>query len=158
MKTQVISFQCVLKNKLGRVLSTSLQSDVINTIEHSGELKDLALGLQDVFPGEKRRIEIKAEQAYGFYKPELCSDLPRSELSRGSLLKVGDSFPMYSPEKNTSLVFRVIAATDETITVDGNHPLAGQDLLFDVEILEARELREEDEGDYLKVSNNHKYH
>ena len=146
MKTQVISFLCVLKNKYGHVLSTSTQSEVINCKKHPGNLQDLVLGLQNVTRGEKRLIAIKAERAYGFYDPALCGEIPRCELKSGQTLRVGDTLPLYSPERKSSLLFHVVSTTARTIRVEGNHPLAGQDLLFDVEILDARELQDDDES------------
>lgn len=145
MKTpQVISFHCVLTNRLGHHISSSVQGEVINSAEHSGHLKDLALGLQDVKAGDRRKIFVTAERAYGLYDPDLVGEIPRADLSSGAKLKVGDVLQLYSPERRCSLPFKVIEATSEVVVFDGNHPLAGQDLCFDVEIIEARELRKED--------------
>jgi FKBP-type peptidyl-prolyl cis-trans isomerase SlyD len=145
MKTQVISFHCILKNRLGQVLSATHQNEVINSFENVGSLGDLASGLQDVRAGEKRLIAINAERAYGLYDPELVGELLRCDLASGTSLSVGDTLSLYSPEKKYSREFRVTQAGEDWVVVDGNHPFAGQDLLFDVEILAAREMRPDDE-------------
>lgn len=146
-KVQVISFSCVLKNKLGTVLAESVQTQVVNSLEHGGDLKELVRGLQNVKPGERRVIEVSAEKAYGFYDPDLQGEIPKENLSNGSRLTVGDTLQLFSPEKNISRIFRVVEVDSNEIYVDGNHPLAGQDLIFEVEILDARNLRPDESLD-----------
>ncbi len=147
MKTQVISFRCVIKNRLNQVLSSSVQRDVLNGLEIPGKLPDLVLGLQNVSPGERRRIEIKAERAYGLYDPDLYGEINRSELRNGRFLRLGETLQLYSPERKSSMTFRIVGEDSETIFVDANHPFAGQDLVFEIEILEARDEQDDDDTD-----------
>jgi FKBP-type peptidyl-prolyl cis-trans isomerase SlyD len=148
MKAQVISFRCTLKNRLGQFISSSVSGEVVNQSQEEGSrwLRGLVAGLQNVKPGEKRCIMVSAEAAYGFYDPELAAEIPRSELKRGRKLKLGDELRMFSPERNCAKTFRVVGATPQSVFVDANHPLAGQDLVFDVEITSARELEEGEDG------------
>lgn len=84
--------------------------------------------------GETKSVIIPAEQAYGPRRDELVQELPRDaipddiELSRGLVLHAE------GPGGET-LVFTVAAFDDETVTVDGNHPLAGRDLTFALELV-----------------------
>ncbi len=158
LKAQVISFSCILKNRLGHTISESIQSEVVNSVNHAGQLDELVRGLQNVRRGERRTIEVQAEKAYGFYDPDLFGQLERNNLSEGKKLSVGDTLNLYSPEQRYSKLFRVVEATPEFIHVDGNHPLAGQDLIFEVEILDARDLGPEEDSDLRPKSGKRTLH
>lgn len=78
MSPQVISFHCVMKNRLGHILGSSFNQDVINQQDSdTGRLRDLVDGLQSVSPGEKRIIFVPAIRAYGPFDPKLILEIPR---------------------------------------------------------------------------------
>ncbi len=159
MKTQIISFHCVLKNNLGQLISSSDNREVINHPQGNGEtLVDLAGGLQNVRPGEKRQIKIRAERAYGFYNLDLVAELPRTDFKNGQTLKVGDNVRMTSLESGQVISFRVTHATKLTVTVDGNHPLAGQDLVFDIDVTDVRDINCDDESYSVQNAGGSLYH
>ena len=137
MKAQIVSFHCVLSDKMGRIISSTFNQDVI-TYGHSDLLKGLAEKLGNLKKGEKRNICLTADQAYGFYDPKLVVIVARQQLSQGPTLIIGDRVLGQSFE-GKALLFRVIQVSPETVTLDGNHPLAGQDLVFDIEATEARD-------------------
>ncbi|MBC7692945.1 MAG: FKBP-type peptidyl-prolyl cis-trans isomerase [Methylotenera sp.] len=146
MKTQIVSFHCVLKNKLGNLISSTFNQDVLtqNSVEDPGELLvGLAKGLQNLHKGEKRRICLSADQAYGFYDPKLVIELSRSEIAQGKHLKLGQEVKAHA-ENGEMKVFRVTHVHGNALTLDANHPLAGQDLVFDIEATEARDATPED--------------
>lgn len=144
MKVQILSFHCVLKNRLGQVLSSSFNHDVINQIgEGSGMLHGLIAGLQDLKEGEKRKVELLADQAYGFYDPGLVLEVRRSEVTHGKKLTLGSEIRRTS-STGENRTFRVTHASKTSVVLDGNHPLAGQDLIFDIEVTSAREAIHED--------------
>lgn len=139
MKVQVISFHCVLKNKLGQVLSSSYNQGVLNAPEApSTPLVGLTQGLQNIRSGEKRRIFVSADQAYGFYDLAKVKQIPLEDFSTAPLLGASLKIP------GESLSFRVTEIKNGLVTLDGNHPLAGQDLIFEVEAVEARPATAED--------------
>lgn len=150
MKTQIVSFHCVLKNKLGQVLSSSFNKDVINQLakspaaESEQKLRGLVAGIQNVRKGEKREISVPASEAYGLYDPKLVLKISRSDLLNGKKLAVGSQIMTQSTPGNPSQVYRVIEATGNQLVLDGNHPLAGQDLVFEVEVVSVRKARRED--------------
>lgn len=145
MKAQIVSFHCVLKDKLGRIISSSFNNDVINQPgPNANLLRGLVEGIQDVAKGEKREIYVSADQAYGYYDPELVVEVPRHELEKGSSLDIGQEVQTQSIEDGHHRTFRVIDAADDYVILDGNHPLAGQDLIFEIEITSAREAIPED--------------
>lgn len=139
MKAQIVSFHCVLRDRVGKVISSTFNRDVITSTQGQGDLlKGLAEGLQNLRKGEKRRIVIEAERAYGFYDPLLVVEVSRKKLFKGSSLCIGNQVLTQSSE-GEHRVFRVIQVTPSSVTLDGNHPLAGQDLTFDIETIETRD-------------------
>ena len=139
MGAQVVSFRCVLSDRVGKVISSTFNQDVITQAEGPGAfLKGLAEGLKDLIKGERRRIQVSADQAYGFYDLEMVLVSTREKLIHGHALKVGDEVP-HPSWKGKARVFRVIQADRHSVTLDGNHPLAGQDLVFEIEATDARE-------------------
>lgn len=85
MRVQIVSFHCVLKNKLGQLISTSFNQDVATSCSSSQTpmLPGFVEALKTLKKGEKKEIILTADQAYGFYDPKLVVDVPRSKLSRG---------------------------------------------------------------------------
>ena len=145
MKPQIVSFNCILKNSFGKVLSSTFNNDVIT--QSGGDetiLLGLAEGLQNLVKGEKRKIVLGAEQAYGFYDPGKVLEFDRDELPEGSHLRKGDEVRMVPQKSGKSMTMRVIGVHGERITLDGNHPLAGQDLVFEIEATDARECTPEE--------------
>jgi FKBP-type peptidyl-prolyl cis-trans isomerase SlyD len=156
MKPQVISFHCVLKNNLGKVISSTFNRDVLT--HSSGErLPGLSDGLQNLEAGEKRRIFLSASQAYGYYNLNLVIEVSRKKISQGSKLKIGDKVSIHTQDKKLRN-FRVIQENSRTLTLDGNHPLAGQDLIFDVEGVQIRDATQEELKESYFESASQMYH
>jgi FKBP-type peptidyl-prolyl cis-trans isomerase 2 len=85
--------------------------------------------------GETKRVEIKAEDAYGSYRDDLLMIVERSMLPPNIDPIVGMNLRISSPDGNYKVV-TVIDVTENTITLDANHPLAGKDLIFEIKLLE----------------------
>jgi FKBP-type peptidyl-prolyl cis-trans isomerase SlyD len=145
MKTQVISFHCTLRNQLGSVLSSTWNHDVLTGPSPDGDLvRGLAEHLEGLQMGERRRIALSAEQAYGLYDPALVVEVAPGELANGKRLRVGDRVQGRVPGVGGAREFRVTGVSKRRITLDGNHPLAGQDLVFEIEATAVREATRED--------------
>ncbi len=142
MKPQVISFKCILKNSAGRLISTTFNRDVfsINPEGERVDLPELAKKLGTVKKGERRSIHLDAAEAFGLYNPDLVLQMPRSKLPRGHRLKLGDHMQVQS--NAVMRQYRVTEVNGELLTLDANHPLAGQDLVFDIDVMDAREATE----------------
>lgn len=137
MKPQVVSFRCTLRNNLGALVSTTVSQDVITHLENGGEavpLPGLARRLKNLKKGEHRRISLDAAEAYGLYDPDLVIEAPRRGLGG---LRLGDQVHVQGQDGSLR-PYRVITLTPGTATLDANHPLAGQDLTFDIEVTAAR--------------------
>lgn len=140
--TQVISFNCLLKNKVGHVISTTFNRDVLSSLNGSeAMLAGLARGLQNLTKGEKRSITLTAEEAYGLYDPKKVILYPRSKLPKH--LRVGETISI-TGKSGMIRVYRVMQFHDDMASLDGNHSLAGQDLIFEIEATDVREATTEE--------------
>ena len=87
-------------------------------------------------PGEERTVTIPAERAYGPHEPELVLAVDRTEFPEDIEPEVGQELQVQ--QGDAVLVMRVAEVSDEEVTIDANHPLAGQNLTFDLELVEIR--------------------
>lgn len=142
MSIQVVSFTCTLKNMLGQIISETYNREVLTgSPQPDAMLKGLSKKLVDLKPGEKRTISLSAEEAYGFYDPKKIILFPKSKLPKG--LAVGQMVTIVS-KTNVTRVYKVLQIMDSMVSLDGNHPLAGQDLVFEIKTLEARDATPEE--------------
>lgn len=137
MIPQIISFNCLLKNRAGKLISATYNRDVLNALDSDdAQLIALAQGLQNIKKGEKRKISISAEQAYGFYDPAKIILYPTRKLPKD--MRLGQSIKILT--KSGILKNYVVSQFHNDLTsLDGNHPLAGQDLVFEIEALDVRD-------------------
>lgn len=152
MIPQVISFNCLLKSKTGQVISSTFNRDVLNCIDDTNTiLPGLAKGLQNLTKGEKRSISLTAEEAYGLYDPKKIALFPKKLLPPG--LRVGQSVTIVS-KTGVHRLYTVVQFFEDMVSLDGNHPLAGQDLVFEIEALDARIATQEeiDSSQPVKIS------
>ena len=84
--------------------------------------------------GETKSINIPADQAYGDHQPELVQQVERSNIPDDIELSVGMQLQAQGPDRTYLLV--VTDFDDENVTLDGNHPLAGKALNFELELVE----------------------
>jgi FKBP-type peptidyl-prolyl cis-trans isomerase SlyD len=158
MKVQIVSFSCVLKNKLGRIISSTVNRDVLtNSLNEGDQLPALADKMQNLKAGEKRRIILGAAEAYGFYDPKLAMTVPRKSLPQVSTQR-GPNDTIVLPLNGKAQSFRVIKVTDDEVTLDGNHPLAGQDLVFEIEAFSVRDATPEEISQSLISMDTPLYH
>jgi FKBP-type peptidyl-prolyl cis-trans isomerase SlyD len=128
MSIQIISFNCVLKNKAGKLISSTFNREVLtSTDDHTTVLSGLVKGLQNLKKGEKRTISLSAREAYGLYDPKKIILFPRKKMD--SKLRVGESVTIIG-KSGTNRTYRIVQFHDDMVSLDGNHPLAGQDLVF----------------------------
>ena len=96
-------------------------------------------GLEDALIGKSKgdsfNVSVEPERAYGERADELVQTVPRS-MFEGMDVEVGMSFRATTPQGEQSVI--IIETTDEEVVVDGNHPLSGLTLNFDVEVLDVR--------------------
>ncbi len=141
MSQKVISFHYTLSDSDGVVLENSQQGgEPITFVAGVGMIvPGLEKQILDFPVGEKRKVEVSAEEAYGLIDFNKYVQVPLEALGKPDV-KVGDVFR--SNASPTPFTVKQVEATH--VVLDGNHPLAGEDLVFDVEILENREATEEE--------------
>lgn len=111
-----------------------------------GEPLEFTVGAGEVIPGfdeavrglsvgESKTVEIEPEDAYGPHRDGLVTSLSREVAQFPEEPQVGDNF-LLPLQDGTQHPVTVTEVTDTHVTIDGNHPLAGQKLIFDVELIE----------------------
>ena len=85
--------------------------------------------------GDKKTITVSPEEGYGQRKDQLVKKLPRSNFPQNMELKIGMTIALKLPDGKL-LPMRVIEINDNEVTVDLNHPLAGKNMVFEVEIVQ----------------------
>jgi peptidylprolyl isomerase len=85
--------------------------------------------------GDKATVDVTAENAYGPHQPDAVQTVERSMIPAEVDLTIGAQLQATAPDGQV-LVLTVAEIEDTTVTLDGNHPLAGQDLSFDIELAE----------------------
>lgn len=134
---RVVTFHYTLRDPAGRVLDTSIGGEPITYLEGAGQIIDgLDEQLRMAAAGEKARVQVAAAKAYGEHDPSQVQRVKRGLLPVQGELKIGDQFQTdadrYAP------VVTVRAIEGDEVLLDANHPLAGVDLTFEVEIVAVR--------------------
>ncbi len=117
------------------VFDSSEGRDPLEFVVGSGQIIP---GLDGAMPGlivgDKKRVEIACVDAYGPINPAMRQDIPREGIPDDIPLEPGTQLQMQTPDGQAMPVI-VVEANEATVTLDANHPLAGQDLIFDIEVV-----------------------
>lgn len=120
----------------GEVFDSSRDRDPLEFVLGEGQLiKDFEEAVVGMTAGEAKTFRVPAEKAYGAYSQDLLLEIPRETFPENIDPQPG--LPLCMQRNDGEMLNVVITAvTEKTVTVDANHPLAGQDLAFDIEIVE----------------------
>ena len=120
----------------GTVFDSSVERAPLEfTIGESQVIPGFEDAIMGMSPGEKKTAVVPSGQAYGDHRPELVVEFQREQIPAEIALQVGQSLQLKTHE-GQKLAARVIAVSTETVTLDANHPLAGKELTFDIELVE----------------------
>ncbi len=86
-------------------------------------------------PGESRSVTIPSQEAYGDHRPEAVQEIERAQIPPGLEVEPGMRLEASDKEGHPLLV-TVVEVSDSAVTLDANHPLAGEDLTFEIELVE----------------------
>ena len=92
-------------------------------------------GVVGMAAGEARTVIIAADQAYGIYQPQGVIEVPRSDIPASIPLEVGMQLQATGRDGRPAYM-TVLELSDDRVKLDGNHPLAGKDLTFDLQLVE----------------------
>lgn len=120
----------------GTVFDTSVEREPLEfTIGQERLIPGFESAVVGMQPGEKKVENVAADEAYGPFRNELVKDLSRAEFPADASITEGQRFEARTPD-GQPLMLTVVEVADDTVTVDANHPLAGKDLVFEIELLE----------------------
>jgi FKBP-type peptidyl-prolyl cis-trans isomerase SlyD len=137
MSSDVVAFHFTLRDAGGRVIDFSVGGEPVRYLEGANQILDgLEDGLRGLAVGEKRHIEVPPERGYGLRDEGLVHRVPREQIPVEGDLTVGDRFQT-EPDPGAPVV-TIAAVEGDRVTLDGNHPLAGVALVFEVELVGRR--------------------
>jgi FKBP-type peptidyl-prolyl cis-trans isomerase SlyD len=138
-----VSIHYTLTNDEGEVIDSSIGSDALVYLHGKGNIiSGLEKELIGKEVGEQFTVRIPAEDAYGEFMPERVQVIPRSMFEGIDHLEVGMQF--HADVSSGPGVVAIVDIDGDDITIDGNHPLAGVPLTFDVEIVNVRPATQEE--------------
>jgi FKBP-type peptidyl-prolyl cis-trans isomerase SlyD len=138
---RVLSFNYTLKDTEGQVLDSSAEGPLA-FLEGTGQIiPALEEQIKNMAAGDKKNVKLKAVDAYGEREEKMTMKVPKAELAHLQL-EVGGFLQLNLGEQMK--VVRVTEINDQEVTLDGNHPLAGMDLEFDIEMIETRSATQEE--------------
>lgn len=139
---KVISMNYVLKDSSGTIVDSSEGTPLSYLQGHKNIIPGLENALSGLKVGEQKQVQVSPEEGYGPVNPNLMFSVP--------LQQFGDNAPQtgmmvqMNTDRGETFVATVVKVENGLVFLDGNHPLAGQDLFFDVEITEIREASQEE--------------
>ena len=128
----------------GRLIEERTPADPLEYVHGSGQvLTAVERVLHGKTAGHQGEIQISAREGYGDYDAGLAVEIPRSRFPESIDLHIGMKFNTTGPN-GTPLTVRITELNAKTATVDGNHPLAGIELIFDLRVLDVRAAKSSD--------------
>ncbi len=120
----------------GMVFDSSVGREPLELVLGKGHVvPGLEAAILGMKKGEKKSATVPPEQAYGSPREELIFNLERSQIPSDVSVEVGEKLALRSPD-NREFPVAVTGISDEFITLDANHPLAGKTLVFEIELID----------------------
>jgi len=139
---KAVTINYTLKNDAGEVLDSSEGKEPLTYLHGEGNIvPGLEAALEGKAVGDKVAVTLSPEQAYGQRDEKAIRNVPRRKLPKGNV-QVGTRFQMQT--EAGVVIGTVLALRGDYVTVDANHPLAGQTLHFDVSVVEIRDATAEE--------------
>ena len=143
-RNKVVRFNYTLTDDLAQVLDSSGEGEPLTYLHGSGGIiPGLEAALEGKHTGASFNVRVSAADAYGERDDTLVQSVPRDMFEDSDTIRVGMHFHSVDDEGETRVV-TVTGADAGSVTVDGNHPLAGVPLTFAVTIVEVRDASAEE--------------
>lgn len=145
-ENKVATIHYTLTDNDGQTLDSSSGGDPLAYLHGAGNIiPGLEKALEGKVEGDTVSVTVEPGEGYGERNEDLVQSVPRAAFEGVDNVEAGMQFEAQSPDGNVVRV-TVTEVGDDQVTVDANHPLAGQTLNFDVEVAEVREASEEEKG------------
>ncbi len=142
-KNAVAAIEYELTDDAGEVIDSSKGSAPLSYLHGTGNLiPGLEAELEGKASGDAFKVRIAPEDAYGERHDEMIQDVPRTQFPDGAPLEPGMQFQAEGP--GGAHIVTVVGVEGDNVKLDGNHPLAGVPLNFDVKVVEVREATSEE--------------
>jgi len=142
-KDSVVSLSYTLTNADGQQLDKSAPDKPFAYLHGKKQIvPGLENALEGLAIGDKKEITVPPTEGYGEFDPKLKLDIERSNFPKDVDIQPGMQFS--ADVNGDNLIFTVTGLENDKVQVDGNHPLAGQTLHFDVEVVEIRDATKEE--------------
>jgi FKBP-type peptidyl-prolyl cis-trans isomerase SlyD len=142
-KNKVVGIDYKLTDTTGALLDSSKDNGLLYYIQGTGSLiPGLESALEGKKAGDSLKVTIAAKDGYGEINPALCQTVPKAQFESTEALEIGMQFEVETEEGD--IVVSVTKLEGDLVTVDGNHPLAGMELHFDVQVKEVRDATNEE--------------
>jgi FKBP-type peptidyl-prolyl cis-trans isomerase SlyD len=142
-KDSVVTFNYTLKDDAGTVIDSSAEGEPLAYLHGHGNLvAGLERELEGKGAGDTLAVKVTPADGYGEYSQELVQKVPRRALKGIAKITVG--MRLHAQTEQGPRAVTVKAVTGDMVTIDGNHPLAGKNLNFDIQVLDVREATEEE--------------
>ncbi len=136
---KAVSIEYTLTNEAGEVIDSSVGGAPLAYLHGAANIiAGLEKALEGKQAGDELNVTVEPEEAYGEFRPELVAMLPRNMFEGVDELEVGMQFHASAPDGGMQIV-TIRALEGDEVTVDGNHPLAGQALTFQVKVIDVRD-------------------
>jgi peptidylprolyl isomerase len=120
----------------GTVFDSSVERGPLEVTVGSGMvIQGFDRALVDMEPGQKKMVNIPVDEAYGPRAEELIAEIKREQVPADIPLEVGQQLQLSLADGGEAIVL-IVDLTDTTVTLDANHPMAGLDLNFELELVE----------------------
>lgn len=139
---KVVKMEYTLTNEGGETLDTSVGREPLEYVQGVGAIiPGLEKAMEGKIVGDKFKVEIAPNDGYGERNDAMIQEIPKDQFGETEVA-VGMQFQVMTGQG--AHVVTVVAVEGETVMVDGNHPMAGQTLFFEVEVKEVRDATEEE--------------
>lgn len=140
---KVVAFHFTLTNEQGQIIESSADQDPLTYLHgHGNIIPGLEQALMDKVVGDTFTVALPPEEAYGVYEEDLVDTVSRSAFEGVAELEVGMQFQ--AQYANAHRVITITQVEGDEVTIDGNHPMAGETLTFEVEVTDVRDATEEE--------------
>jgi len=144
---KMVKIHYTLKDDDGNTIDSSIGKEALEYLHGVGMLiPGMERDLENHEKGDKFSTVIEPKDGYGEYNPQYVVDVDRDRFDTDTEIKVGMKFQADTP--TGTMLVTVTKVTDDKVTIDSNHELAGKRLHFDVEVVDVRDATEEEIAPY----------